>query len=154
MSGLSGWFWACCVRCPWLLQAEWNGHYERHFFFFFILGLLNFASAPNFFSGDPPALYYIWPVKVGDKTCSRLLKLCVWLLRGWGRCLKGTLQKYARNFFRWYWWGAEWSVACAPAEIFNIELEFILLKLCTGGTSVSDISIYSGVYDNNDRIVA
>ena len=42
------------------------------------------------------ALWYIRPDKGGDfKSCLRVLKLCVWLLMGWGRCLKATLQKCA-----------------------------------------------------------
>ena len=97
----------------------------------------------KFTTGDPPALYYIWLVKVGEKTLG--------MTSNW---LWEMFAEICTENFPLVKMGAEWSVVCAPADIFNIELEFILLKLCTGGTSVSDISIYSGVYYNNDRIVA
>ena len=42
---------------------------------------------------------YIWAHKGGIfKSCPWVLKLRIWLLRGWGRCLKVTLQNVHRKF--------------------------------------------------------
>ena len=44
------------------------------------------------------------------KSCPRVPKLQIWLLRGWGRCLKVTLQTRAPENFRSCWWGDERTV--------------------------------------------
>ena len=47
------------------------------------------------------------------KSCPRILKLCICLLRGWGRCLKLILQTRAPKKFRSCWWGWGECRACA-----------------------------------------
>ena len=52
----------------------------------------------------------VWTILVRSKcfkSCPRVPKLQIWLLRGWGRCLKVTPQTFALETFRWCRWGAE-----------------------------------------------
>ena len=51
------------------------------------------------------------------KSCPRVPKLWVWLLRGWGICLKVTLQTYAPENFRSFCWGDEQTVK--PAQTLS-----------------------------------
>ena len=51
------------------------------------------------------------------KSCPRVPKLRIWLLRGWGRCLKVTLQTCVPEIFRSCWWGGRANgQACADGE--------------------------------------
>ena len=51
------------------------------------------------------------------KYCPRVLKLRIWLLRGWGRCLKVTLQTCAPENFRLCRWGDKRTrQACADGD--------------------------------------
>ena len=65
------------------------------------IGFQHFAWAPNTQKEFrehpppplPPALCYIWADKGGIfKSCPRVPKLRILILRGWGRCLNVTLQ--------------------------------------------------------------
>ena len=67
----------------------------------------NYSVTPS----PPPALCYLWEDKGSNlKICPRVSKLRIWLLRGWGRCLKVTMQTHVAENFRSCWWGAEQRV--------------------------------------------
>ena len=59
----------------------------------------------------PPHYAIIGRTKGGiSKSCPRVPKLRVWLLRGWGRCLKVTLQTHVPKNFHSCRWGDEQMV--------------------------------------------
>jgi hypothetical protein len=58
----------------------------------------------------PSALWYKKGGGVIAKSCFRVLKRCIGILRGWGRYLKVTMQTRAPKNFRWRRWGAERNV--------------------------------------------
>ena len=54
---------------------------------------------------------FITPLDIENfKSCLRVPKLRIWLLRGWGRCLKVTLQTCAPENFCSCLWGDEQTV--------------------------------------------
>ena len=59
------------------------------------------ASEKNVMTGPPFSPHYLT-----GQSCPWAQKLCGWLMRGWRRCSKVTLQKIVPTFFRW--WGDEW----------------------------------------------
>ena len=74
------------------------------------------------------------------KSCPRILKLQIYVRRGWGRCLKVTLQTCAPENICSCWWGDERTCqACADgeqgppfagAEIWNsISMDFYCHRL-------------------------
>ena len=70
-------------------------------------------------SETPPQLCYVWVDKVFFffKSCPMLLKLRIWLLKGWGRCLKVTLQTRAPENFRSRRWGlSRWYCVRKPGS--------------------------------------
>ena len=68
----------------------------------FVSGLLTLQNWRGVGPPLPPTLFVILGVNKGviAKSCFRVLKRCIGILRGWGRYLKVTLQTYAPKNFR------------------------------------------------------
>jgi hypothetical protein len=73
--------------------------------------ILGFQYKKKLGTPPAPALWNIWADRGGIlKSCPRVPKLRIWLLSGWGRCLKVTLQTCAAENFRSCRWGDERTV--------------------------------------------
>ena len=95
---------AKCVRCLWLLQEEHSGNYEQS----------DFLTKRIF----PCTVWHIWADKGGIfKSCPWVLKLCICLPRGWGRCLKVSLQICVpKNLLSCRWGDEQDRQACTDGE--------------------------------------
>ena len=92
------------------------------------------------------------------KSCPRVPKLRIWLLRGWGRCLKVTLQTQAPENFRSRRWGPSGG-SCVrrpgsedPIGVSGIDSSLCSSQSCTLiwlhsaalGSSLSDHQFFWG----------
>ena len=124
-----------CVHCPWLMAYFWaeNGGNLKKMPVGLVVVFQNYKDSNKKKHQTPPSpsLWHFWMEK-GDnfKSWPTIPKLRIWLLMGWGRSLKMTLQTRALENFRSCWWGSEQSVARVQtrARLSYIKVVFHLFK--------------------------